>query len=643
MYFALKDRFEITKDLVEKKTNFDLFLKTTGRQLLYNTLYRGFYQGKYHCGQLYTTGENGEFMNINVNEFRNNILHIKSLILSQKITLTPAAANTNVDALSQSLLGKDVLSNYTRKLKLDLLMDKSLDTGILYADCYSLLQWDPALGRAIIENEFGRKIYEGDPTIKIFPPHMVTIDPANPDSEWHIFQFKVNKYNLAVQFPEFADEIVKEQLDIQYDFDAQMSTTLTDYSKDAIYLYKFFHKDTPLVPGGREVTYINDQLTLSDTPLQTPFYPVDKFQTAEVEDSPFGYSATFDSIQLCNANNKVFSTMITNESKFGVQLVLCPKGADFEVTDVVDGAKFLEYDPSAGIPTALNLLATSEKTFNLSGLISMKNDLTMGVNEVTKGQNPEGVESGNALALLQSMTVQFNSTTQKNFVIFLESIGGKLLMLLQTKVQNERLMEIVGKDQMMYAKSWSGDALKGLSQCIVELGDPAKDTVVGRQQMADNLMQYGEMTLDEYFLVRETGQTGAKTNANVSHAMLISRENEMLMAGQMPILSKTDKHLDHMKEHGCLLDQPEIRSNPQLSSMILAHMFQHEMMYKELFLTDPLFLQMTGQPLLPSAMAPTVGTPTGEPQEKDQRLPTNPLSGEEYNQQNGGLPNVNQQ
>lgn len=637
MYFALKDTPELVKDLLKKKTDFDLFLKDTGRQLLYNTLYRGFYQGKYHCGQMYTTGENGEFMNINVNEFRNNILHIKSLILSNKITLTPSATTTDVDALSQALLGKNVMSHYTKFLKLDLLMDTWLDTTLLYADSYALLKWNPFLGKPVIQNEFGRKIYEGEPEIQIFPPHMVAIDPQNPDSEWHIFQYKINKYNLAIQFPEFADEIEKTQLDIKYDFDAQLSQTNGKYTNDAIYVYEFFHKDTPLVPGGRTTLYINDKIILKDGPLNLPFYPVTKFQVSNVEDTPFGYSATFDSVQLCNANNKVFSTMITNESKFGVQLVLTPKGADLDVTDVVDGAKFIEYDPAAGVPTGLNLLATSQQTFDLSTLISAKNDMTMGMNEVTKGQAPKDIESGNALALLQSMTVQFNSTGQKNFVVSLEELGGKLMWLLQLKVTNQRLLELVGEDQAMYTKEWTGQAIAGIQKCTVELGDPAKDTAVGRQQMADTVAQYIQgTTVDQYFQIKETGNAGIEINKKVSHAMLISRENEMLMKGQKPILAKTDKHLDHIATHACLIDRPEVRGNPALAKVILEHNLEHEMLYKQLAMTDPLFLQMTGQQLMPVTPGVTPATPPeqippGGPQQPGMpSQPTNPLNGQEF-------------
>ena len=61
MYFALKDRSEIGKELEEKRNNFEFFLRDSGRQNLYNNLYREFYQAKYHHGNIYATGENGEF------------------------------------------------------------------------------------------------------------------------------------------------------------------------------------------------------------------------------------------------------------------------------------------------------------------------------------------------------------------------------------------------------------------------------------------------------------------------------------------------------------------------------------------------------------------------------------------------------
>lgn len=638
MYFALKDRSEIGKALEEKRINFEFFLRDSGRQNLYNNLYREFYQAKYHHGNMYATGENGEFLNINVNEFRTGLQHIKSLILSQKITLSPAATNTDTDALSQTLLGKNIMSHYSKELKFDLLMDASIDMANLYADCYALTEWDVTKGGVYIEDELGQKIYEGDPVISLHPPHMVAIDPLNPNSDWHIVMLKCNKYELAALHPEYAAEIEKIQMQPKYMFDAQIN--LAKYTGDTIFYFKFFHKDCPLVPGGRRTIYINDKIVLEDTTLEGVPYPITKFQVCAVEDSPLGYTNAFDGIQISQANNKIYSTMVTNESKFGIKPILFPKGCDIEPIDVAGGAVGVEYDPTAGAPSVLDLLATSEQTFGLGSLLTSKLDITFGINDVTKGQAPKDIKSGSGLALLQSMSVQFNSTLQKNFVVFLEELSTKLFRLLQMKVKNPRLVEIVGKDQEMYTKEWSGESLGGIQKVVVELGDPAKDTAVGRQQVADNLLQYGEISMDEYFQVRETGNAGIKINDSVSHAMLISREDEMLMRGEKPIISKADKHIDHFRKHNCLLDHPEIRNNPAKAALVLAHNQEHEDMYKMLMATDPLFLQMSGQQLLQMpispelAAAPPVST---VPEENMPAMPNNPLTGQDFSPQTGGL------
>jgi hypothetical protein len=650
LYFALKDRSEIGKALEEKRTNFEFFLRDSGRQNLYNNLYREFYQAKYHHGNMYATGENGEFLNININEFRTGLQHIKSLILSQKITLSPAATNTDTDAMSQTLLGKNIMSYYAKQLKFDLLMDTSIDLANLYADMYALTEWDVTKGAVYIQDDLGQKVYEGDPVITLHPPHMVAIDPLDPDSMWHIFMVKGNKYELAALHPEFAQEIEKEQMQPKYVFDAQIN--LAKYTGDTIYYFKFFHRDCPLVPGGRQVTYINDHIVLEDKTLEDMPYPVTKFQVSNVEDSPLGYTSAFDAIQISQANNKIYSTMVTNESKFGIKTVLFPKGCDIEPIDVAGGAVGVEYDPTAGAPSTLDLLATSEQTFGLGSLLTSKLDITFGINDVTKGQAPKDIKSGSGLALLQSMSVQFNSTLQKNFVVFLEELATKLFRLLQQKVRNPRLVEIVGQDQEMYTKEWSGDSLKGIQKVVVELGDPAKDTAVGRQQVADNLLQYGEISMDEYFQVRETGNAGIKINDAVSHAMLISREDEMLMKGIKPIISKADKHADHFKKHNCLLDHPDIRNNPEKAAIILEHNQEHEDMLKMLTATDPAFLEMSGQAPLQSMMMqmmPPPGGPEGAPPPPGAQqdlgapegnmpgMPNNPATGNDFNLQDAGL------
>lgn len=630
-YFANKTGEELGTALTTKIADFNNYLRTSGRQVLYRNVYNNFYQAERHLGNIYKSGEQGEFTEINVNLFRNAILHIKSMIQAQKITLTPSAMKTDSDILDKTILAKQVLSYYQEVVDVDAYMDKALDVAQMYADCYSLVEWDDMAGEAVVPDEQGRIAYEGDPKISIFPPYFVIIDPVLEHATWHMFKCKVNKYELAAQFPQHYDRIVNQTLTVtsEDNMDWVERDTLYNFSEDACWVYKFFHKRTRATPYGKMAVMLEDGTILEEDYLKGKRYCVSHLTPSKKHESPWGYANSFDALQLSRANNKVFSTILTNETKFGVQILMLPKGSDLEVSDVIDGAKVCYYNPEVGEPKGVNLLNTSAQTFAFGDLLNKSMDTMFAVTDVIKGQAPSGVESGSALALLQSMTVAYNSTLQRSFVRFLEETFTNMLDVLVHNVKGKRMFQIVGEDLSdMYSKSWEPQDLNDITNVRVQLGDPSQDTTIGRRETADHLIQYGEISTDQYFQIRETGQAGVAINSKVSHASLIKKENEMLTRGELPLVLKADKHIDHIKEHLCLMDRPEIRYNRNAVGFILRHVQEHEVMYKTLLMEDPAFLQMTGQPLLEMGMM--------APQEEEAPLPNQqePVANQEVQMSN---------
>jgi hypothetical protein len=62
-----------------------------------------------------------------------------------------------------------------------------------------------------------------------------------------------------------------------------------------------------------------------------------------------------------------------------------------------------------------------------------------------------------------------------------------------------------------------------------------------------------------------------------SRSLLIRKENEKLRNGVVPLVLRTDLHPSHISEHLSVLDDPDVRENPQLVQAVLAHVSEHEM------------------------------------------------------------------
>jgi len=138
-----------------------------------------------------------------------------------------------------------------------------------------------------------------------------------------------------------------------------------------------------------------------------------------------------------------------------------------------------------------------------------------------------------------------------------------------------------------------------------------------------------------------------------------------MMNGETPKAIITDAHLQHIMEHKAVLASPESRKDPVVVKSVIAHLNEHLNLLRT---GDPALLAKMGQePVAPAApagpggpampgqppMQPGRGGPIPPPAAADiapagmetdmaaktnmPRMPKNPLSGQEFDNETGGL------
>ena len=93
------------------------------------------------------------------------------------------------------------------------------------------------------------------------------------------------------------------------------------------------------------------------------------------------------------------------------------------------------------------------------------------------------------------------------------------------------------------------------------------------------------------------------------------------MEGKNPIVSPMDKHSVHIDEHSAVLADPDLRTDPNFSKIVMDHIEQHMNMLRT---TDPALLQMRGEQALPPLQNnnnPPGGQPTGGPPQQGGNAP----------------------
>ena len=275
-----------------------------------------------------------------------------------------------------------------------------------------------------------------------------------------------------------------------------------------------------------------------------------------------------------------------------------------------------------------------------------------GVNSVSRGNPEASLKSGAALALVQSMAIQFASGLQASYAALLEDVGTGIINILQEYASTPRVSMIAGKSNRSLMKQWTKEDLSTISRVIVDMGNPLNRTTAGKVNMAEQLIQAQLIkNPDQYLQVINTGRLEPLTEGVVSENLYIKNENEDMQAGKEARAIWTDQHALHIMEHKTLLANAEARKDPALLERVFSHIQDH---IELLQTTPPENLMMTGQQPLPNpemmmeegaAGPPELGenmaanNPTlkeasnvGLPQ-----MPKNPLTGEQFNQATGGL------
>jgi hypothetical protein len=239
-----------------------------------------------------------------------------------------------------------------------------------------------------------------------------------------------------------------------------------------------------------------------------------------------------------------------------------------------------------------------------------------GVNSVSRGNPEQSLKSGTALALVQSMSLQYMSGFQQSYVRMLEDVGTGLINMLKSYASVPRVASVAGIKNYSYMKEFTGDDLDSINRIIVDVGNPLSRSTAGRVQMAEQMMQMGIITNpQQYLLLIDTGSLDTMVEGAQSELLTIRKENEYLLVNRPVTAVITDDHAMHIKEHKTVLADPDLRMDPDLVARCTIHMQEHIDLLRNV---DPDLLTIIGsQPLAPKGGSPA-NQPNNQPSQPNQ-------------------------
>jgi hypothetical protein len=613
-YFAVEDSKKLASTCLAKASSFytiltmNYYLDNLVRMwLFYHGQYNATIAGDSH--RISFMGEQGELVGLPVNHFRNIAQHMLNLITANRPTMEARAINTDYKSLSQTYLANGILDYYMREKKLEDVIRQATEMAIVLGTGFVRMEWNATAGELYdFDPETGEKNYEGELEFTNLSPFDVVFDGTKEtwDHEWIIVRSFQNKFNLAAKYPELAERI--KGMQTKNSASQYRLSVFSNDNTDDIPVYEFFHERTEALPEGRYVLFLDNDLVLLDLPLPYRQIPVFRISAGEYMGTPYGYSPMFDLFPLQEAANSLYSTIMTNQSAFGVQNLFVPRGADLDINSLEGALNIIEGNAK---PEPLNMTATPPEVFKFVESLVQNMETISGISSVTRGNPEASLKSGTALALVQSMSLQFMSGLQHNYVKLIEGIGTALVNILKDYAKTPKTVALVGRQNRSILKEFTGDDIGAINRVIVTVGNPLARTTAGRVQMAEQMLQMGLIkNPQEYFQVINTGSIETMYENDMTEMLLIKKENEFLMEGQEVMADMLDSHTTHIMEHRTVMADPELRLNPQLRTVVQAHIQEHIDYLRN---ADPDLLMLIGQQPLQNPASPQMAPPMPGP------------------------------
>lgn len=650
-YFAAKEPTACADTLLKKATSF--YNTMSANFYLYKVesnwrFYYGAQSGDITSGhRISFTGEQGELTHLPVNHFRSIARAMHTLITSNRPTMETKAVNTDSKSLSQTYLANGILDYYMRERGLENAINRATEMAVVLGSGYVKMEWDATGGEIYdIDEDTKEHIFSGDINFDVLSPLDVVVDGTKEsfENDWMLCRSFKNRFDLMAKYPELANKI--NGITGKGTSTVYKLAVFSNDDTDDIPVYEFFHKATPALPEGRYMLFLDSDVVLIDTKMPYRTIPVYRVCESEILGTPYAYTVMFDLYPLQEMVNASYSAIATNQNAFAVQNVYIPRGADISMESINGGMNIIEGNAK---PEAVNLTQTPAEVFKFMDVLIQAMESISGINSVARGNPPSNLQSGTALALVQSMALQYLSNLQRNYVKLIENCGQGIITMLKDFAMTPRVIALVGKANRTYLKEFKGEDIASINRVTVDVGNALAKTTAGKIEIANQMMQMKLIkTHEQYFMVLNTGRLDSMYEGDMMSLMNIKRENEKMMDGTMVRAIITDNHRAHINEHKTLLDDPDMRDDANLVSLVLNHIQEHIDLLRN---ADPETLIIMGQqPITPEAPVDQQGQP--QPANKatlkanQQLMPMEPLDGGSMMQSDGselpmpGMPKV---
>lgn len=447
------------------------------------------------------------------------------------------------------------------------------------------------------------------------------------DVDWIIKISSQDVDELRADYPEKAAELhlsgTERSSYIEYfSADADWNETL---------VYELYHRSTRFLDAGRYIKF-TDSVVLENGPLPYSHgeLPVCRLTNIDIPDSQYGYSFIDQILLLQVMYNNLASIAYTNISLGSHLYWLVPKQGGVDISKLRNSASVIKYN--AGMPPSIQQFnVVGQEIFKMLEFVEQAIQRISGIQGVSRGEPPAGIEAGIALAFLEEQENQRANVDIKKHNAFIKKLARMSLAVAGDYYDpsDGRTIRIVGKNNAYSTKALDVASLGQPYDIRVQRTTALSESKSGRlsqilalesrfpgkipwEQVADML----DLASDEKFF----------TLASVA-VKAAERENESMMEGR-PVMDAVEfeEHVQHWYSHVKFMQTPSFKEDtPEYIKMLfIKHCKSHEFWIHTKLQTggNPLFAQRVMQ--LENFPAFTLAAPIGGPPMAGAPAPTGP-------------------
>lgn len=526
-------------------------------------------------------GEQGELVRMAVPQARTIIRQIVSIITKEKLAFKAIAEKQGSDVMNDVRLGNAVADKLVSEQQIDRKNEVAVEHACVVGMGFMKACWRTDKGQPYTVNEQGVTVYEG--SVEISTPLIQDVLWDYRIHEWdqnywvRVTTMK-NRWDLIAQYPDLEEEI-KNCPKIMQDQSLQTAETNLPSDDDMIYVYEAYHKPTPAMPKGRMLMYSDEKTIYFDGENYYGCLPIIPIIPEQVYGQGYGYPIFSNLLPCQEMFDHSLSAIASNHSNLAVQNVACPRGANVDVQEI-KGMNFMFFTPQnasgGGKPEALNLLQSAPETYKFADVLSKYMLDVSYLNAAIRGQPPQGVTSGTAIATLTASSLEFLNGLGKANQLALEGIINLAVNIEMKFAKTERSVSLSGKNNQAYVMEYTGEDLKNIKKFQMQRVNPLMQTLGGRVDAAEKLLQSGVVkTVQDYVSILEGAPLSQLTETEATENDLIQSENEALLNGSPVIALITDDHPLHIRKHKTLVNDPMVRMNNDLVAAVLQHIQEH--------------------------------------------------------------------